>query len=83
LGGRISSFLLEKSRVAQTARGERNFHIFYQLIEGADKELSRAFGLAKATNYNYLNCSDCYEAENTNDGRSFVETKVNFIKLNF
>ncbi|CAK5075764.1 unnamed protein product [Meloidogyne enterolobii] len=75
LGGRISSFLLEKSRVAQTARGERNFHIFYQLIEGADKELSKAFGLAKATNYNYLNCSDCYEAENTNDGRSFVETK--------
>uniref|UniRef100_A0A914NIQ0 Uncharacterized protein n=1 Tax=Meloidogyne incognita TaxID=6306 RepID=A0A914NIQ0_MELIC len=75
LGGRISSFLLEKSRVAQTARGERNFHIFYQLIEGADKELSKAFGLAKATNYNYLNSSDCYEAENTNDGRSFVETK--------
>ncbi|CAK5051827.1 unnamed protein product [Meloidogyne enterolobii] len=75
LGGRISSFSLEKSRVAQTARGERNFHIFYQLIEGADKELSKAFGLAKATNYNYLNCSDCYEAENTNDGCSFVETK--------
>lgn len=75
LGGRISSFLLEKSRVAQTARGERNFHIFYQLIEGADKEMNKTFGLAKATNYNYLNCSDCYEAENTDDGRSFIETK--------
>ena len=51
----IKSYLLEKSRVAGPTTGERNYHIFYQLLVGASDAQRKALKLGTAhSEYHYL-----------------------------
>uniref|UniRef100_A0AAX7TBR3 Osteoclast-stimulating factor 1 n=1 Tax=Astatotilapia calliptera TaxID=8154 RepID=A0AAX7TBR3_ASTCA len=73
-GGKISNFLLEKSRVVMRNPGERSFHIFYQLIEGATSEQKNSLGITSLDYYSYLNQSGSYKVDDINDKSDFQET---------
>ncbi|XP_039371826.1 unconventional myosin-If isoform X1 [Mauremys reevesii] len=73
-GGKISNFLLEKSRVVNQNENERNFHIYYQLIEGASQEQQQNLGIMTPDYYYYLNQSETYKVDGTDDRSDFHET---------
>jgi myosin heavy subunit len=56
-GCEIINYLLEKSRVVTQSDMERNYHIFYQLICGADKEMKDRLYLENVADYSYLDQS--------------------------
>jgi len=49
LGARVQTYLLEKVRLASHASGERNYHIFYQILRGASEDQKKKFGFHDAT----------------------------------
>ena len=60
-GCSTTSYLLEKSRVTNIGEGERSYHIFYQLIAGADNRLKKKLqleGFDDYSKFDYLNKGD-------------------------
>ncbi|XP_052793613.1 unconventional myosin-Ie-like isoform X2 [Mya arenaria] len=73
-GGRISNFLLEKSRVVSQNMEERNFHIFYQLCSGTDKAQKEQMGIAGPEYYCYLNQTGAYTVDGVDDAQELRDT---------
>ncbi|XP_075055512.1 unconventional myosin-Ia isoform X2 [Mixophyes fleayi] len=75
VGGVISNYLLEKSRVVKHVKGERSFHIFYQLLSGGGAELLGKLKLTpECSKYVYLN-KDSNSLTGMNDGENFKAVK--------
>ena len=51
-GGTVETFLLEKVRVINQNGGERNFHIFYEFLNGASQEIRNHLQFDKFFNKN-------------------------------
>uniref|UniRef100_A0A671KZU8 Unconventional myosin-VI n=1 Tax=Sinocyclocheilus anshuiensis TaxID=1608454 RepID=A0A671KZU8_9TELE len=55
VGGFVSHYLLEKSRICMQGAEERNYHIFYRLCAGASEDIRNMLHLNSPDNFRYLN----------------------------
>lgn len=74
-GAKIDQYLLEKSRIVNQNKGERNYHIFYSMLAGLNKEEKKLLELEDASKYYYLTRGQTL----TCDGRS--DAGVSYISL--
>lgn len=82
ISAKIYNYLLEKSRVVTIQENERNYHIFYQIIKGADVKERQRYQVRDINHFNYLN-KGCSEVDDTDDAANFLETKDCMLKLKF
>uniref|UniRef100_A0A9J8AW14 Unconventional myosin-VI n=1 Tax=Cyprinus carpio carpio TaxID=630221 RepID=A0A9J8AW14_CYPCA len=54
VGGFVSHYLLEKSRICTQGQEERNYHIFYRLCAGAPEDIKEKFHLSSPDCFRHL-----------------------------
>ncbi|NWR82334.1 MYO15 protein, partial [Furnarius figulus] len=72
VGTSISQYLLEKSRVVFQAHGERNYHVFYELLAGLPLQQKEEMYLQEAESYFYLNQGRACDILGKEDSQDFV-----------
>lgn len=82
ISARIFNYLLEKSRIVSIGSQERNYHIFYQLIKGANELEQKKHYIKDLDYYDLLSCGT-YENDDQNDYEDFLVTKECMKKLGF
>ncbi|OQS05565.1 myosin [Thraustotheca clavata] len=73
-GAEIMNFLLEKTRIVTQSIGERNYHIFYQFLAGADEATKQKLHLTRPEDYDYLRKSQCFTIPAKSDKQEFEIT---------
>ena len=71
VGANVSQYLLEKSRIVSQSDGERNYHVFYELLSGMTAEEKNGYSLTQAEDYPFLNQGRSQEVAEKNDAEDF------------
>ncbi|XP_058519625.1 unconventional myosin-VIIa isoform X2 [Ochotona princeps] len=74
-GAKIEQYLLEKSRVCRQAPDERNYHVFYCMLEGMSEAQKKKLGLGHAADYNYLAMGNCITCEGRVDSQEYANIR--------
>ncbi|XP_078314826.1 unconventional myosin-IXb-like isoform X4 [Crassostrea virginica] len=82
-GAIVEKYLLEKSRIVSQAKNERNYHVFYYLLAGADGQEREALHLCKPEEYYYLRQSGCYTLEGEDEAHEFARLKQSMEMVGF
>ncbi|XP_029102821.1 unconventional myosin-XV [Scleropages formosus] len=72
VGTSLSQYLLEKSRIVFQAHGERNYHVFYEMLAGLNDWDKQELYLQGAETYFYLNQGGTCELEGKWDKQDFL-----------
>ena len=84
VGGELTDYLLEKSRVVNLSETDRNYHIFYQLLSGASDDLRGRLKLtSKPADYKILSQSQSRTIPGVNDKAEFEVVSSALTSLGF
>jgi myosin V len=84
IGAHIQTYLLETIRVISQVRGERNYHVFYEVFTGLTEEQRTQWGCHDLTAFHYLNQSEeyrRYDGESDDDNYSRLIDALRVINL--
>nr|CAI5823164.1 unnamed protein product [Callosobruchus analis] len=81
-GAVVQKYLLEKSRICSQGRYERNYHVFYYLLEGANEQERQQLHLKRPDEYCYLNKS-CAALDNIDESYEFSRLKQSMEMVGF
>ena len=84
VGATIRTYLLEKVRLCYQCEGERNYHVFYEMIKGSSLVEAARRGLTSISAFNYLSRSQCeVRKDNVNDAEQYRILCAAFTTLRF
>uniref|UniRef100_A0A915IMK4 Myosin motor domain-containing protein n=1 Tax=Romanomermis culicivorax TaxID=13658 RepID=A0A915IMK4_ROMCU len=82
-GASVQIYLLEKSRIISQATGERNYHVFYYLLNGSSDEEKKQLSLLQAQDYTYLSRDGPFCVESIDDKYEFNRLKQSMESVGF
>jgi myosin heavy subunit len=90
VGSSNTTYILEKSRVVRQEENERNYHVFYQLLQGGSHEFLTSLKLIapgqtkpKLDSYNFINQSGCITIDDVDDAQEFQDANQAFAEIGF